>query len=198
MKFKVIAHRINTTANLKSIPYDFGVEIDVRDYNNELILAHDPWCQGETLEDYLIEYNHAVLIVNVKCEGIEDRIISVLNKFGISEYFLLDCSMPAIVKLVNQGFSKLAVRLSEFESIEIALKFRGLVDWVWVDCFTGPALQESDLMKLKGMNICIVSPDLHGRIDDINHHVNYYSSMEKEQIIWVCTKLINIKKWVMS
>lgn len=198
MKFKGIAHRINTVSNLKDIPYDFGVEIDVRDYNNKLVLAHDPWSDGERLEDYLKEYNHAILIVNVKCEGIENQVISILNQFSINDYFLLDCSMPSIVKLANQGYSKLAVRLSEFESVELALKFRGIVDWVWVDCFTRPGLQESDVKKLKGMNICIVSPDLHGQLDNINHHIKYYSSMETEETIWVCSKFNNIKKWVTS
>ena len=38
-----IAHRINTIEELKRIDKKYGVEMDIRDYGNDLILSHDPF-----------------------------------------------------------------------------------------------------------------------------------------------------------
>ena len=43
---KVIIHRVNNSSKLLSIPKKYGVEIDVRDYKNKLILNHDPFKNG--------------------------------------------------------------------------------------------------------------------------------------------------------
>ena len=40
---KFIAHRINTVEELKKIPTEYGVELDLRDRGERLILQHDPW-----------------------------------------------------------------------------------------------------------------------------------------------------------
>lgn len=37
-----IAHRINTIDELKIVPENLGVEVDLRDYGDRLILQHDP------------------------------------------------------------------------------------------------------------------------------------------------------------
>jgi hypothetical protein len=36
-----IAHRINTIKELKEIPKNYGVELDLRDFGNRLILQHE-------------------------------------------------------------------------------------------------------------------------------------------------------------
>jgi len=51
-----IAHRINTSKELNSIPCDIGIEIDVRDFKGELILAHDPFVEAERLIFTSTEY----------------------------------------------------------------------------------------------------------------------------------------------
>lgn len=61
-----IAHRINTVAELKNIPTQYGVEIDIRDLGERLVLHHDPYVDGENLEDFLRDYQHGTLILNVK------------------------------------------------------------------------------------------------------------------------------------
>lgn len=38
-----IAHRINTIKQLKDVPYNYGVEIDLRPFNDLIILEHDPF-----------------------------------------------------------------------------------------------------------------------------------------------------------
>ena len=48
---EIIIHRVNKIKFLKSIPKNFGVEIDVRSFNSELILNHEP---KKTEINYLI------------------------------------------------------------------------------------------------------------------------------------------------
>ena len=38
-----IAHRINTVEELKKTPKECGVELDLRDFGDRLILQHDPF-----------------------------------------------------------------------------------------------------------------------------------------------------------
>ena len=73
------------------------------------------------------------------------------------------------MKWSKAGEHRCAVRVSEFESIETALTLAGKVDWVWVDCFTKFPLSEEDAVSLKnaGFKLCLVSPELQGRIAEI-------------------------------
>lgn len=190
-----ICHRINSIHELKKIPNHFGVEIDVRDYDNDLILAHDPWTHGESLEDYLKVYDHAILIVNIKCEGIELKVLDLLKKYKIRDYFFLDCTYPAIIKLINEGESSIALRLSEYESIESILTLKDKIKWVWVDCFTRPGLKLTEIKKIKEMNICIVSPDLHGNTSLIVDHLEFYSKLSIKNLA-VCAKKNNLELWL--
>lgn len=52
----IIVHRINKTEVMKTIPKEFGVEIDIRAYRDRLILNHEPFESGDDLEDYLKHY----------------------------------------------------------------------------------------------------------------------------------------------
>ncbi len=48
-----IMHRINTKDALLKTPTEFGVEVDIRTNNNQLIMHHDPFEQGENFEEWL-------------------------------------------------------------------------------------------------------------------------------------------------
>ena len=82
-----IAHRINTIDELLKVPKNYGVEIDIRDFGKKLILNHDPFEDGDTLEDYLEHYDHGTLILNIKSERIEYKVLEILNKYKIKKYF---------------------------------------------------------------------------------------------------------------
>lgn len=66
-----------------------GIEIDVRDYSNKLILSHDPFKNGVTLNKFLNFYKHKFMIVNVKSEGIEKKIYNILKKKKFQIFFFL-------------------------------------------------------------------------------------------------------------
>lgn len=161
---KYIAHRINTAAQLRAVPPAYGVEIDLRDRGDRLILQHDPFGDGEDFETWLTDFRHGTLILNVKSERIEHRVLQALQARGVTDYFFLDCSFPMIRLLNRLGESKIAVRYSEFEPIEGCLALAGQVEWVWVDCFTKMPLDARSYARLKAsFKMCAVSPELQGR-----------------------------------
>lgn len=192
-----IAHRINTSKELKCISTDFGVEIDIRGWGEKLILQHDPFIVGEELNEYFKNYNHGTLILNVKCERLEIKILELLKKYKIKKYFFLDSTIPMINALTkHHKISKIAVRFSELESFENLKKFSGKVEWVWVDCFDNFILTKKLQEEIHGLGykICIVSPELQGRQDDINIYRDYIYSNNIE-IDAICTKVYNIPLW---
>ena len=80
----IYIHRINTVEQIKSIPINYGIEIDLRCEGKDIILNHDPFQQGPELEFFLEHYSHKGLILNCKTEGMEAKIIKTLDKFNIS------------------------------------------------------------------------------------------------------------------
>jgi hypothetical protein len=166
---KLITHRRNTLAELRKTDHKYGVEVDIRSYGDKLIIHHDPFVTGESFDEWVEAYQHATLILNVKEEGLEERLIALMASKGIDDFFFLEQSFPFIVKLAQAGEHRCAVRVSELESIETALTLAGRVDWVWVDCFTEFPLNEEDALRLKnaGFKLCLVSPELQGRDAEI-------------------------------
>lgn len=160
----IINHRVNTIKKLIDTPEKFGVEVDIRAYKDKLVLHHEPFVEGENFEDFLKHYHHKFIILNVKCEGIETEVIKLMDRYNIHDYFLLDVSFPFIIKLIEQGEKKIAVRFSEFESIETCLNLKGKADWVFIDNLTHLPVENNSFQKLKEkFKLCIVSPELLNR-----------------------------------
>ena len=162
-----ICHRRNTRAELEATPAEFGVEVDIRSQGSELVIHHDPFEAGEMFTDWLQAYHHRLLILNVKEEGLEERLLAEMAAGGIEEFFFLDQSFPFLIRTANQGESRCAIRVSEYEAIDTALALAGRVDWIWVDCFTRFPLSRTDGDRLReaGFKLCLVSPELQGRSD---------------------------------
>lgn len=183
----LIRHRVNTVEQLKSTPPEFGVEIDLRDRAQRLILQHDPFQDGEDFEDYLAHYRHGPMILNVKSERIEPRVLELLRAAAIENYFFLDSSFPMIRSLIAQGENRIAMRFSEFEPAESALALAGQVKWVWVDCFTKMPFDERSYAALKAhFRLCAVSPELQGRAAETIPA--YREQLAKFPVDAVCTK----------
>ena len=188
---KIIFHRRNTIAQLLATDTKYGVEVDIRSDGDRLITHHDPFVTGESFHEWINAYQHGTLILNVKEEGLESRLIALMQSQGIADYFFLDQSFPFLVKWSKAGEHRCAVRVSEFESIETALTLSGKVDWVWVDCFTKFPLSDDDAVRLRnaGFKLCLVSPELQGR--DAEIEIPALVSLLREQNIEsdaVCTK----------
>lgn len=200
---QIIAHRVNTIALLNAIPKNFGIELDVRYHEDELILHHDPFHhhknpKPENFAEFLKHYQCVgPMILNIKTEGVEEKCIELMNEFKIKNWFFLDLSMPYFVKytklaesLTIKGFGpeNLAVRFSQEEPIEYALNFSKKAKWVWVDCFTKLPLDDENYKKLQagGFNICLVSPELQKHSTDLI--AQFKNQLQGKKIAAVCTK----------
>jgi hypothetical protein len=159
----LVHHRVNTLEHLRRVPRSCGVEIDVRDYDGDLRLTHEPFAAGDRLSDFLKAYQHSLLIVNTKCDGLEPRILECLKERRVRDFFFLDTALPTMVRLTTRGIKQFAVRYSEFEPLEFVLRFAGLVDWVWIDCFQAPLASTEIYDRLREhFRTCLVSPELEG------------------------------------
>lgn len=191
---QIITHRINTIEQLKTIPQQYGVEIDIRETNGQLIINHEAFGTGDLLEDYLKNYHHSFIIFNTKEAGIEDTIIQMAKKYNIEDYFLLDVEFPYLYRAARQGVRKIAIRYSEDECIETVLKYKGMVDWVWIDTNTKLPFTKKVIKQLEGFKTCLVCPDRWGRSQDIPV---YRKKMEKLnfQLDAVMTSFATIPTW---
>ena len=102
----LIKHRVNTIKELVRINPKYGVEIDVRSDQNKLLLNHDPFKKGVDFDSFLKNFKHNFLIVNVKEEGIENKILNKLNKNKIRNFFLLDVTIPQLTKILKSKKEK--------------------------------------------------------------------------------------------
>lgn len=191
MPMQIISHRRNTVVELAAVPTHHGVEIDLRSNGDRIILQHDPFVGGEDFATWIAAYRHRTLILNVKEEGLEAKLLHTLGDYGISDFFFLDQSFPFLVRTARAGEHRCAVRVSEFESVETALSLSGLLDWVWVDCFSRFPLSRADGQRLRdaGFKLCLVSPELHGRTDPEEVAAIRATAVREEiELAAVCTK----------
>jgi hypothetical protein len=164
---QVVRHRINRISELKKLGAGLGAEIDIRSRGGRLILNHEPHANGDSLNAFLDVYaaqrRGRLLILNPKEDGLESEILKQLRRRKIENYFFLDLTIPTTVRLSKQREKRLAIRVSEFEPLEFALRFKNRASWIWLDCFSGqpPAVSLAKRLS-RHFRICLVSPELEG------------------------------------
>lgn len=158
-----INHRINTLEDLVKTPRDWGIEVDIRDSNGEIICAHDAFEDGIPLSTLLEGYQHALIIFNTKSDGLVKPILELVKKYEINRYFFLDLANPTMIQLMRSGNPHFAVRYSEYEPLAFAEAFAGKAEWVWIDCFNDLPLDQATYQRLAThFKLCLVSPELQG------------------------------------
>lgn len=207
----IIDHRRNEIAQLQATPTAFGVEIDLRNHGDDILVTHDPFVtEAPRLEDWLDAFCHRFLIANVKEEGMESRLLAILERKGIKNFFILDESFPFIRKCALAGIPQFALRVSEFEdyrtAVNLALALASVgrkVEWIWADSFTGEPMtpETAEALRAAGFRICAVSPELHHVNEPLSWDSRVTAFLNKLQEPafaqsrpdMVCTKLP--KKW---
>ncbi|MEK6706816.1 MAG: hypothetical protein AAB116_12105 [Candidatus Poribacteria bacterium] len=165
-ELQVIRHRVNQVIELQTLESGWGAEIDLRSRGDNIILTHDAFTGGDRFEDFLKKwvsgYQRGTLILNLKEDGLESEVLRLLKSHKIMNYFFLDLSLPTIVRLaIKENIRNIAIRVSEYEPIEFAMKFVGKVDWVWLDTFSGSLWNPALVKRLsKFFRVCLVSPEL--------------------------------------
>lgn len=192
-----IAHRINTIEELDRLPSQYGVELDLRDdLNGRIYIQHNPFEPGEDFEEYLKHYHHGLMILNIKSERIEHKVLELIGQYNVKSYFFLDSSFPMIKLLSDMGETNIALRFSELEGLDTIRNMAGKATWVWVDCFTKLPIDKNSYSELKklGYKLCMVSPELEGQPEKIDQ---YKTFLKENAIVMdaVCTKIYNMERW---
>ena len=159
----IIKHRVNS---IKEINPKFGLEIDIHNYNNKLVLAHDhPNEQSTKLEDFITHVpKNSLLAINIKNEEVEAELKIILSRSKTTNYFTFDWPVTSLHNAINHDLN-CAFRLSEYEKDIVPN-----CPWVWLDSFNGIWYDADFLISLKksGIKLAIVSPELHNREADIS------------------------------
>ena len=187
---KIYKHRVNSKSALEAVEPTFGVEIDLRTKSDTLILAHDAFTQGELFEQWLSVWRGQPLILNVKEDALEEKILGILNQHGVTDFFFLDQSYPSIRRVISMGITKVATRVSDYEDLATALKSGS--DWVWLDSFSGSWAYLVEAIKAihsNGQKNCLVSPELQ-RIDSEAELEGLKTLIQEKELLIdaVCTK----------
>jgi hypothetical protein len=156
----IVKHRVNTINEIKKINKEFGVEIDLRSNKSRIYLHHDPFKKGEDFSKWLKFYNHKLLVLNVKEEGLEKIISKILKKKKIYNYFFHDQTFSSMLK--NMKSNKVSVRFSEYEKLEKRIFLFKYIKWIWIDNFTHLPKDQKfyTFLKKNKIKTCIVSPEL--------------------------------------
>jgi hypothetical protein len=159
---------VNTLEDLAALAPGLGAEIDLRTRGDEIVLNHEAFADGLPFAAFLSAWvagpARGTLILNPKEDGLEGRAVARAEAAGVTDFFFLDLTIPTTVRMaVREGFRRIAIRVSEYEPAEAALRFAGLADWAWLDCFDGVPAPDAVVDALAGrFRICLVSPELEG------------------------------------
>ena len=166
----IVKHRVNNSNELRKLNKNYGVEIDLRSINKSIYLHHDPYIKGELFSKWIKNYNHKLIVLNVKEEGLENQILKILKKNKIKNFFFHDQTFSTVLK--NMHKTNVSIRFSEYEDLKKINILFNKIKWLWVDNFTEISLRKKfyDFLKKKKVKICIVSPELvqKKRIKEIN------------------------------
>lgn len=178
---------MNTIEKLEQVDIEKWVEVDVRAFWNDLILNHEPFESWVLLDYFLNLYNHKFIIVNIKEAWIESRVIELLEKYNITDYFLLDVEFPYIYRATREGNRNIAIRYSEDEPIEQALLYKDKLDYLFVDTNTRLPVDKEIIKKFEWFKTCFVSPDRWGRPGDLEKY--------KKTLMWLWYEFDFILIW---
>jgi len=185
----------NTEAAFRrSFDLGFGTETDVRDYCGELVISHDIADKSSmSLDNFFKIYNSyskdLTLALNIKSDGLQNKLLTELNKHEISNYFVFDMSVPDGLACLKAGL-RTFTRQSEFEPYPA---FYEAALGIWMDEFTDHWVDEAMINNhlTKDKKICIVSPELHKRpmLKEWQHYKRICDGLKARNNIMICTDL---------
>lgn len=159
-----LEERNQKEAFIRSFDAGFGTETDLRDIKGKIVISHDmPKGDEITFEEVLQLMNgrNLPLALNIKADGQAEAIKELLLKYGQTNYFTFDMSIPDQVVQIKTG-------LNVYTGLSDILPTPALLEeskGIWLDCFYSdwwkPDIVERLLTEKK--KVCIVSADLHKR-----------------------------------
>lgn len=170
----------------RSFSLGFGTETDIRDYCEELVISHDiPTKKSTPFSDFLanatakfVGDGHLTLALNVKADGLADKMAGALNQYKGLDPFVFDMSVPDMRSYFDAGIP-VFTRLSEVEKNPVWIERSA---GVWLDGFESEWYAKSVIedLLMQGKRVCIVSPELHRReYHELWRKIKAISSSEK-------------------
>ena len=185
----------------------FGIETDLRDFNENLVISHDiATSSAVKAEQLFILYqqfaresnvcksstnpaNLPPLALNTKADGLQNLLKNLLEKYRITNYFCFDMSVPDMRIFAKSGL-KFFTRQSEIEpNPALYDDAKG----VWCDEFYNHWISKETILGHleNGKKVAIVSPELHKR-DYKNAWQNYAQILQSCKLqnnpnIFLCT-----------
>ncbi len=151
-------------AFLAAIENNFGIETDLRDFQGEIIISHDPAKKNSLLfEDLLklLQGKNLPLALNIKADGLSLEIKRLLDKYNHTNYFTFDMSIAETIFQIENKLN-VFVGINEFFKENSLLKYS---KGVWLDSFNSDWFSKKDILNFLNQNkqVAIVSPELHKR-----------------------------------
>lgn len=187
----ITAEEKNTKVSFeRSFSLSFGTETDLRDRDGELVVSHDPAKQDavsilelfSTYRQYLLDLP---LALNIKADGLQKLLAAALVEYQIKNYFVFDMSVPDMVSYIKSGI-RVFTRQSEYEPNPVLYEHS---QGVWIDGFKTEWIDESTIKKHieTGRQVCLVSPELHGRSHEIFWERLLKMSVTTSSDVMLCT-----------
>lgn len=197
---KVLAHRgFWKTADEKNslcaleraFSAGFGIETDIRDYKGRLVISHNiadesSFALENVFDSYCSHGCPGTLALNVKADGIQDKLQALLDKYDIRDYFMFDMSIPEQVVYRDRGFT-FFTRISDIETSPVQYED---ASGIWMDGFynTDWIDEKSIAAHLKnGKKVCLVSPELHGKPYDRLWNIIKTNGLHPDENLLLCT-----------
>jgi len=201
----IIAHRglhysedekNSETAIQRAIDQGFGIEVDVRDINRNIVISHDPPNNEHTLLsfEWLLQQVCAAkftgrIALNIKSDGLSEFISSAIlsQAAPVSQFYVFDMSVPDTMTYLRSSVN-VYTRQSEYELDPILLDE---VQGVWIDDFSGSNQQVGSAKQLidKGLRVAVVSSELHKRRHAELWNQIYESKIYLSPLFELCTDL---------
>jgi len=174
----------------RALKMGFGIETDLRDFNNEIVISHDiPTKDSMFFYEFINlikEHSPVTLALNIKSDGLQEKVINDLE--GYENYFVFDMSIPDAL-----GYQRKSItNYTRFSDVEPFPTLFDGAEGVWLDNFSDNSLNFDALNEYikAGKKIALVSPELHKF-----EHSTYWqklklylqSNPEYSNIISICT-----------
>ena len=184
--WKTPSEKNKEIAFLNSVNAGFGMETDLRDSSGEIVMSHDMPVGGEiNFEDFctIPGIKECLLALNIKSDGLAKIVKKLAIKHELKDWFVFDMSIPDMIAHIKVG-NPIFTRLSDVEPTPSLLQHSV---GIWLDAFYSEWFSTKDILEYLRMDkkVCVVSPELHGRIPDTVWE-KLYTIRDHEQLI-LCT-----------
>lgn len=168
----------------------FGIEFDVRDHNQSLVVSHDMPAGHAMPLAYLLEMHARLapgvtLAINIKADGLAQELKRLTEKFRTRSYFAFDMSVPDMRHYLSESIPCLA-RHSEYEPFT---PFHEQAQGVWFDSFSHqlPAISLIQRCLNESKIACVVSAELHGGAPHAQWAALEYATLSPASGLMLCT-----------